>query len=490
MQRRRAVQINDQGVVLSKRGDFRGALAKYRQAAALDPNNPVIRNNIRLVASTIENEDGVALFNRGNYDAALVKYRRALDINSGNTVARSNLFHALGNLANSRGECLEAEKQYRAAIRINPSHQGAKEDLKAVTNCANMQRAELEENRRHMEQTAGDLKVSQAMRKGVDFEELAFKNAVKLDFADAVKSIKPAIAQFQEALKIRPNDKALLDMLAEAREALARYQTRQGIMSELKSLESTQHSDAGIARLRALERRDTDFVEPKIQLAEVLMGFKYLDPNVDTAGRIALLKEVAGMNLDGTSRAGAKEIAATAKRELAVLEAADAAHLPTGLMRVVPPPPEAKAWKTSFTDAADSPAVAEITQKAMEQLDEARHIAKEKLEEKGKETLEEKLKDKLVAIIPMSKSLKEKAVETAKLIGRFKDLYGEMKKATNDLILGWEKVTQETVACLASNSTAECDKQIIKVETVPNDYRDKASKWGTSWLREDLGAHK
>ena len=487
---RQAVQINEQGVALSRRGDLRGALAKYRQAAAVDPNDPVIRNNVRQMASTIENEDGVALFSRSEFDAAIVKYRRALEINSSNMIARSNLLHTLGVLASRRGDCIEAQKQYRAALKVNPSHKAAGADLKRSTDCATAQRNLLETTKHLEEQAAKERKYSQALNTGFGLQGQAFHGALRLNFADAIKNIKLAIIQYQEALKVRPSDKNLQNLLDGAKDAQARYEIRQGLMNALGSLNSGPMSDAKIARLRALQQRDPDFVETKTLLAAALMEFKSNDPKLDTAGRIALLKEVAGLNLEGSSRIGATAITALAKRRLAALEAADAAHLPTSLMRVIPPPPEAKEWKTSFTEAVKSPAVAEITQKTLEQLDEAHRIAKAKIEDKAKETIEEKFKDKVVEIIPMSKVMKEKAVETAELIGRFKDLYGEMKSATSDYLLGWEKVTEETAACLSSKAITDCHKQAIKVETLTNNYRDNATKWGNSWLQDDLGARK
>ena len=487
---RQAVRINEQGLALSRRGDLRGALAKFRQAAAVDPSDPVIRNNVRQIASTIENEDGVALFSRSDFDAAIAKYRRALEINPSNMVARANLLHTIGVLASHRGDCIEAQKQYRAALKVSPSHKGAAGDLDRSTACATSQRNQLEATKRLEEQAAKERKYSQALNTGFGLQGQAFHGALRLDFAEAIKNIKLAIIQYQEALKHRPTDKNLQNLLDGAKDAQARYEIRQGLMNALGSVKSGPMSDAKIARLRALQQRDPDFVETKTLLAAALMDFKAFDPKLDTAGRIALLKEVAGLNLEGSSRIGASAITALAKRRLAALEAADAVHLPTSLMRVIPPPPEVKEWKTSFAEAVKSPAVAEITQKAIEQLDEAHRIAKEKIEDKAKETIEEKFKDKVVEIIPMSKAMKKTAVETAELIGRFKDLYGEMKSATNDYLLGWEKVTEETAACLSSATNMDCHKQAIKVETLTNDYNDKASKWGASWLREDLGARK
>lgn len=79
-----AVQINNEGAALEKAGDLPGALAKYRDAAKLDPSHAGIRTNY-----------GVALLRLGQWTEGLNELYRALQLDPHNEQRRATLKDAL-----------------------------------------------------------------------------------------------------------------------------------------------------------------------------------------------------------------------------------------------------------------------------------------------------------------------------------------------------------------------------------------------------------
>jgi len=80
----KAVQINNDGAALEKSGDLRGALAKYRDAAQLDPSHAGIRTNY-----------GVALLRMGKWSEGLDELHQALQLDPHNEQIRAALKDAL-----------------------------------------------------------------------------------------------------------------------------------------------------------------------------------------------------------------------------------------------------------------------------------------------------------------------------------------------------------------------------------------------------------
>ena len=66
---------------------------------------------------------------RGEFDAAGVYAHKAISINSD----RPEAFNLLGGLYEARSNRLEAEKNYRVALALNPSYQPAQKNLDRVT---------------------------------------------------------------------------------------------------------------------------------------------------------------------------------------------------------------------------------------------------------------------------------------------------------------------------------------------------------------------
>lgn len=68
----RAANLNAEGITLYRSGNFRGALAKYTEAARLAPDVPEYHCNL-----------GAALGQTGQYDAAALEFERALTLRPG-----------------------------------------------------------------------------------------------------------------------------------------------------------------------------------------------------------------------------------------------------------------------------------------------------------------------------------------------------------------------------------------------------------------------
>ena len=96
--------LNNLGTALADAGDTEGAVASYREALALKPDNADVHYNL-----------GNALIDR-DVDAAIRAYREAIRIKPAYAQAHDNLASALAR----KGEIEAAIGEYREAIRLKP----------------------------------------------------------------------------------------------------------------------------------------------------------------------------------------------------------------------------------------------------------------------------------------------------------------------------------------------------------------------------------
>lgn len=90
--------------------DMEGAVAEYRRALALKPDDPDVYNNM-----------GNALAALDRPAHAVAAFRRALGLQPGNAVLHNNL----GNVQKSMGLWDEAEASFRTAAKLQPGYAGA-----------------------------------------------------------------------------------------------------------------------------------------------------------------------------------------------------------------------------------------------------------------------------------------------------------------------------------------------------------------------------
>lgn len=135
------------GTLLDLRGRHEAALAKHRQAIALEPENAAFRNNL-----------GFSLYLAGKYRRAITAFRRALERDSGLRRVHNNLGFAYGRLGDmksasqhfalagppaqvsnnlgvlheDRGELEAAYAYYLTAAQIDPQLVPARANLRRV----------------------------------------------------------------------------------------------------------------------------------------------------------------------------------------------------------------------------------------------------------------------------------------------------------------------------------------------------------------------
>jgi Flp pilus assembly protein TadD/2-polyprenyl-3-methyl-5-hydroxy-6-metoxy-1,4-benzoquinol methylase len=134
----KAITLNDRhapyhshhSLALQTLGDMEGAVAGYRRALALNPDDPDTYNNM-----------GNALAALDRPENAVAAFRRALALQPGNAVAHNNL----GHVQRSMERWDEAEASFRKAAELQPGFAGAfinlgnlhrdKDDLLGAENC-------------------------------------------------------------------------------------------------------------------------------------------------------------------------------------------------------------------------------------------------------------------------------------------------------------------------------------------------------------------
>jgi tetratricopeptide (TPR) repeat protein len=146
-----SVARNNLGLALAKNGDVEGAIAQFRQALEIHPDDAEIHYNL-----------GVALSVKGDLDGAIAQYQKALDYAPDNAEFHNNLGTALfakgsveeaiaqfqestrlqpryadahynlGNAVLKLGKLDEAIAQYKQVLEINPNHENAHYNLGTV----------------------------------------------------------------------------------------------------------------------------------------------------------------------------------------------------------------------------------------------------------------------------------------------------------------------------------------------------------------------
>jgi len=94
------------GVALYDTGALEGAIGAYRTALRLNPNDANAYDNL-----------GVALYTKGDLEGAIGAYRTALLLNPND----ENTYYNLGEALNAKGDLEEAIVSYRTALRLSPN---------------------------------------------------------------------------------------------------------------------------------------------------------------------------------------------------------------------------------------------------------------------------------------------------------------------------------------------------------------------------------
>ncbi len=111
---RRAVVLNEQGILELERGDTQAAFQAFGEATAADARFTPARRN-----------QGAVLLRAGDYQAAAAEYEAVLAVDEGDVDARV----AYGVALRGMGEHRRAEREYARALEAQPNHLGALFDL-------------------------------------------------------------------------------------------------------------------------------------------------------------------------------------------------------------------------------------------------------------------------------------------------------------------------------------------------------------------------
>jgi len=141
---------NNIGIILAKRGDLTGAINQFSEALRLDPNNQEARVNLRIALSRMAGKGeklpvfdepsarsgdaesnyllGSTAARKGNLEEALSHFAAALRIDPRHFKAHNDMGVALAQ----KGRLDEAITHFREALRINPNYKDASYNLKVA----------------------------------------------------------------------------------------------------------------------------------------------------------------------------------------------------------------------------------------------------------------------------------------------------------------------------------------------------------------------
>lgn len=132
---KQAEDLAIQGLDLSDKKDFAGAVDKFRQALALDPKDKGLKQNLVEQLTNL----GVSLYNAKNFPDAIAKLNEAVTLSPKYKAAKDNLALATAAQANIDGSALYkaanldgAKAKYAEAVAADPTNVGAKINLATV----------------------------------------------------------------------------------------------------------------------------------------------------------------------------------------------------------------------------------------------------------------------------------------------------------------------------------------------------------------------
>ena len=224
---------------LSQKRQFEAAVAAWRQAIVLNPEDPRAHNNL-----------GAALAEIGKTDEALAEYRQSLELNDQSSQAHNNLGSALAQ----QGKLDEALAQFEKAVELNPDNGRAHVNLGGALS----EKGRSEEALEHLRKGAdlepkfadGQNNLGAALARAGALDEAIphLENAVQLepDFPGyrynfgrvlaAKGRYTEAATQFEKAANLsQMREPEILDMLAAMYAETGRYQ--EAITTARKALE-------------------------------------------------------------------------------------------------------------------------------------------------------------------------------------------------------------------------------------------------------------
>jgi len=283
-----------------------------------------------------------------------------------------------------------------------------------------------------------------------------------------------AMNDYRRALALSPNDPVIRQNLQKAEAAVAVQTNNVGI-----ALQKRGDLAAAVADLRRAAALDPGNAIIKGNLQAALNSLEEQQRLAAAGQRIAPILDASAPATPDAAAGG-----------LNFMGAPPAVDPIAGAEPPVPDLASLK-WSASFPSGSAAAAV-DVTRSDLDKLAAAGGASRDWLGANLTQAIKDKAKDAgvdhAIEMLPLSSALKDETHWQEGMVERYKNLFQDVNKDTQNYLLGFARVTNQTAACLGS-AAASCGAEAADVQVVSNRYADQSSNRWKSWVSDDMKAH-
>lgn len=143
----------------------------------------------------------------------------------------------------------------------------------------------------------------------------------------------------------------------------------------------------------------------------------------------------------------------------------------------------AQTWSKGFPDEKAAAAL-HLSRQGYDQLRKKKRQSAKWLGDQGKEKGKEKVIETIIKHLPLSDVIKHQITAQREIIERYKGLYDEKSKSTEDFVTKWGRIGQETVACVVYGTKGCEEKNETDANKLNKNFAEKEQRRAESWWKK------